>query len=57
MSDFGWMMTLGVEELGMLLAVDSGKKSRALSEIESKLEIEVDLLRKTKHQIEQKLMS
>ena len=44
MSDFGWFLTLGSEAIGMLAAVESGKKARMLDGMIRKLENEIDIL-------------
>lgn len=43
-SDFGWLMTLGAQELGMLTAVESSKQVRSLQKIEKQLESEISLI-------------
>ncbi|MBN2891269.1 MAG: hypothetical protein JXL97_05335 [Bacteroidales bacterium] len=43
-SDFGWMLTLGAQEIGMLTAIDSAQKVRKLKETEVKLIEEIRII-------------
>lgn len=51
-SDFGWLMTLGADKLGMLIAVANAKKARELIETENKLRREINILKETVQKIQ-----
>jgi len=46
-SDFGWLMTLGAKEFGMLTAITASQQARELRKCASKLKMEIAFLKQT----------